>query len=803
MLDVWECNMRKIQRYCVKIRMLNQMDFPISLYKIHPISRLMVRKGLPRTLLNQRLLLCLGLIAVVACTMFILLSQNVEAERDIVVDKEGNGDYTNLNQALVNSIPGDRIHLRAGNYSIERLDFPSNNVTLEGEGAENTNISFELTGQYIFTGKSNITISSLSMRYKYIEYLRNQSYPHYKQIEFNNCSDITIANCSILGVEFHFSTPLTNIIIRDNAFNNSRIEANWLSIFLPKFEGLTLTNNTMDEKPLRFMKGEKDLVITEDSGGFILSGCTNITFMGSNLSRWTNGLFIFHSTIIRIVDCYFNSTANGFGLWNSTDIQIINTTILGKENELNPVFFSNITHLLLTDNTMRVSPWLYQCPESILENNVFLSSASLWIASSEATVRNNTFETGGVLIWPRFILDPLWNLSNWLDVDYEFTNNTVGGKPLLYYHSDTDIIIPDNAGQVIILNSSQITISNIEFNGTTFPVTIMGSDTITIKNSKFESNYIPIQLYFSNNLTIDNCEFDNSASEVSLSGTNHSVVMNSVFNNSGVSMLGFGNVIDNCNFQGLWSGSIGSGKGLDVQGSIDISNVSISGYFQGVQVWDANVTITNSSITANTYGIDYYGGNVSIHYCVIADNDRHGIGSGQPNREFVEGEIDARYNYWGDPSGPHNIQYNNNWAGDVVEDNVTFYPWFEDEELTTLTTVEWDENDEEDEPDDKAKYLGLLFLFLVIIFLVVLLSRLADLRSSGSRVNPHSPPPPPREERSRVPLVKTDLKSPDTSPSASHKSPIIESSNEISEHEPFETAPDEYYERIHKLKEKD
>ncbi|MBM5805655.1 MAG: right-handed parallel beta-helix repeat-containing protein [Candidatus Verstraetearchaeota archaeon] len=40
--------------------------------------------------------------------------------------------------------------------------------------------------------------------------------------------------------------------------------------------------------------------------------------------------------------------------------------------------------------------------------------------------------------------------------------------------------------------------------------------------------------------------------------------------------------------------------------------------------------------------------------------------------------IDARYNYWGDPSGPFHATANPGGLGAAVSDNVTFYPWLFD-----------------------------------------------------------------------------------------------------------------------------
>jgi hypothetical protein len=644
-----------------------------------------------------------------------------EGEREVVVDKEGNGDYTDLHNALADSQPGDVVQLVAGNYSIERLEFPSDDVTLKGDGSGRTNITFEIIPRDLFSGKSNITISSLSLGLKNIDYYQHYIYIYQKIIRFSNCSNILIEGCNIQGVRLSISSPISTISIRNNAFNTSLIdiESSWLHI--PTLEELILENNTMDGKPLRFLKGERDLVLTGNSGGFILTGCENITIRDANLTKLTNGIRTYNSTNISVINCNSTVLFGAMVLRNTTGVRIINSIVIGEDDEIiNYIQFSNVNGLIMEGNTFGVSPILYLCKKSVIVNNLFLNNSFVMVMDDTTIFRNNTFEAGGVMITPLWLYGGSDDQKEWRETGVLFQNNTVSGKPLVYFNSVSDLIISEDVGQVILFNVSNALIEGLEFNGTTVPITIMGSNNITIRDSKFTGNQEPISLYYSHALTIENCNFENSSSEVSLGSTNDSIIRDSRFQKTELSMWGFGNIIDNCTFQSSGWSIEGAIHGINVQGSVSIANVSVSDFLSGIHVHDANVTITNSSLMNNAYGIEYYGGNVSIRYCVIAGNDRLGVGTEDPTKPFKKGEVDARYNYWGNPSGPFNTHLNKNWAGDEVDDYVLFHPWFEDEGLTHLTQMKW--NQEGDEDSTKGIFYILLVLlsglFIILSFVV-------------------------------------------------------------------------------------
>jgi parallel beta-helix repeat protein len=61
-------------------------------------------------------------------------------------------------------------------------------------------------------------------------------------------------------------------------------------------------------------------------------------------------------------------------------------------------------------------------------------------------------------------------------------DNTVNGKPLVYLEDVSDCKVED-AGQVILLNCTNITIQNLDLSNTTVGIELWGTVDCTISNS--------------------------------------------------------------------------------------------------------------------------------------------------------------------------------------------------------------------------------------------------------------------------------------------------------------------------------
>lgn len=72
------------------------------------------------------------------------------------------------------------------------------------------------------------------------------------------------------------------------------------------------------------------------------------------------------------------------------------------------------------------------------------------------------------------------------DFIHNINNNTVNGKPLYYFKNKCDFTLPNDAGQVILGNCSNITIKNMYFSHADFPIILGFCSNCTIENIRAE-----------------------------------------------------------------------------------------------------------------------------------------------------------------------------------------------------------------------------------------------------------------------------------------------------------------------------
>lgn len=143
------------------------------------------------------------------------------------------------------------------------------------------------------------------------------------------------------------------------------------------------------------------------------------------------------------------------------------------------------------------------------------------------------------------------------------------------------------------------------------------------------------------------------------------------------------------NGSGGWWG-IGIDGGAHVSLSHTEIRYGITGIATGYASASSTITMTNSHILSSTVGISIYNGTVNVFCSTIAQNDDSGVfveNGGAPDVTISASEIwgngaginnnsslpvDARYNFWGHPSGPGGIGPG---SGDAVYGNVLYEPW--------------------------------------------------------------------------------------------------------------------------------
>ena len=253
-----------------------------------------------------------------------------------------------------------------------------------------------------------------------------------------------------------------------------------------------------------------------------------------------------------------NNTAsnNRYGIYLSSSS---NNTLTDNNasNKFSGIRLDSSSNNTLTDNNASSNPghgiWLDSSPNNTLtDNNASGNSLGIQMYSSpNNTLRGNTMSgnTHNFYIYGE-------NLSQYVqDID---TSNKVDEKPIYYWVNEKNQTVPGDAGFVGIVNSTNITVKDLNltkngqgvllayteksvvenvtaWNNSWDGICLSYSTNNTIINNTAWNNYRGIRLYHSSNNTITHNNVNqNSHYGIDLgSSTNNTIYLNSFINNSG------------------------------------------------------------------------------------------------------------------------------------------------------------------------------------------------------------------------------------------------------------------------------
>jgi len=469
-------------------------------------------------------------------------------------------------------------------------------------------------------------------------------------------------------------------IVLHNSLNNTltgnSITGSW--------HGIRLNNS------LNSIISENNIVDTFDNG-IVLINSSNNTISGNSISGNRDDGIVFYgpSNNNTITDnTITDNIENGIVVGESLNNTISGNTI--TDNTLGGIILSDSQNNDLTNNTVLNNLEgiiLENAPSNTLRNNII----------------NNNTQNFGVHGWGDLI-----NYRQ--DID---TSNTINGNPIFYLMDQIGDAFDGIAmGFLGVVNSTNLTFSNMNITNNIQGVLLAGSNNITIRDSSFSYNLDGIYLIESNGINIHgNAISDNNNHGIGLlwDSSNNTISGNTIDNNNhGIGLLWdssnntiSGNTIDNNNWNGIWltdsSNNTISGNTIDnnnwngiwltdssnntISGNtIDnnnwngiwltdssnnntISGNSITGNVDAILLWDSsNNTISKNSITGNWRGIFLRGthtGN-SIHFNrIIPIASTFAIKNDGPN------SVNASYNWYG----------RNENVTALISGNVTYAPW--------------------------------------------------------------------------------------------------------------------------------
>jgi len=126
-------------------------------------------------------------------------------------------------------------------------------------------------------------------------------------------------------------------------------------------------------------------------------------------------------------------------------------------------------------------------------------------------------------------------LTVWNTSQNNVINNTVNNKPLVYLENTSDSIIPDNTGQVVLINCDNITVQNQDLSNTSEGISLWETTNCSISDCLISNSYNGIKTYYSNNNTITGNNIKNkNGRSIELINSHYNTIMdNNITNNYG------------------------------------------------------------------------------------------------------------------------------------------------------------------------------------------------------------------------------------------------------------------------------
>ena len=505
-------------------------------------------------------------------------------------------------------------------------------------------------------------------------------------------------------------SDVTSSTISENNFKHCGII--FLQVTTTQPPNNTIINNTVNEKPLHYYENKHNLSIPA-AGQIILVNCSHCHITNQQIHNTTIGIELWNSDHCVLTDNILTGNEKGLYLVNSnhnsihsnsindsntailcydaSDNQFTRNTIEHNEDGIRFTTCSNnqITQSTIHDNTDNgielYSSSLNRIQNNTISNNdhgIFLETstenqirANIIIDNDEGTLiktsnknifLNNSFADDGLIIQS--------------STQNQIQNNTVNNKPLIYYENKTDASI-NQAGQIILINCSQMNIESQQITDTPIAIQLLKCSECnifnnsvsnakkgilidqSIKNTITQNTFTildtALDIYDSNyNNIINNiCSKNTFGIILSQSDQNNlseNTITSSVFSAISIN-VGFHNQISDCILQ-----HNDNGISLDHAIHTIINNNAIQQNFRGIQLTSSTQNkIEFCHIHDNYWGIKLgLSQHNNINHCIISDN-AGGITRGKNNVIQQNNFIKNGLHCFGEPDKKN--QYNQNY----------------------------------------------------------------------------------------------------------------------------------------------
>ncbi len=223
-----------------------------------------------------------------------------------------------------------------------------------------------------------------------------------------------------------------------------------------------------------------------------------------------NAIYCMDSSNVLVLNTFFIDNGNcGFRAYRSCDINLTGCAAYGNRYGIY-LSYSNSTTISSCSIDENAEKGLYceECFNVTIFNCAIADSggygAHFW-GSYNITLRYNSFTRDGLFIEHGFSTELRHYAS------FKIEGNVVNGKPLYYVVNSSGVTVPSDAGEVIVVNSTNVQISGANLSSTDVGVEVVLSDSVTISNCVFYGDYYALYYFNSSNIQADRLDVKNSS----------------------------------------------------------------------------------------------------------------------------------------------------------------------------------------------------------------------------------------------------------------------------------------------------